>query len=148
MRRVTARARPLAAVLAIALALGAGRLAMPTPLPPAYASLRAALAALPAETAAKPVLNGYAFGGYLMFEGVKPYVDARADMFGDAFLARLRRYRARRAATRSPPRSPTSTSAGRCFRPSRAPWRRWTRCPAGGASTPIPALLPMCARSS
>jgi hypothetical protein len=32
------------------------------------------------------VLNGYAFGGYLIFEGVKPYVDGRADMFGDAFL--------------------------------------------------------------
>jgi hypothetical protein len=78
----------LAGALVVALALGIGRLAAPAPLPPAYASVRAALAALPAGTAAKPVLNGYAFGGFLVFEGVKPYVDARADMFGDDFLSR------------------------------------------------------------
>ena len=34
----------------------------------------------------QPVLNGYAFGGVLSLEGVKPYVDGRADLFGDAFL--------------------------------------------------------------
>jgi hypothetical protein len=77
----------LAGVVAAVLALGAGRLALAPPLPAPYASVRAALAALPAEAARKPALNGYAFGGFLVFEGVKPYIDARADMFGDAFLA-------------------------------------------------------------
>jgi hypothetical protein len=75
-------------VVVAALAIGAGRLAVERPLPAPYASFRAALAALPAETALKPLLNGYAFGGFLVFEGLRPYVDARADMFGDAFLSR------------------------------------------------------------
>ena len=35
-----------------------------------------------------PVLNAYDFGGYLIFEGVRPYVDGRADMYGDAFVKR------------------------------------------------------------
>jgi hypothetical protein len=78
----------LAGVVAAALVFGVGRLALQPPLPGGYASFRAALAALPAQTLGKPVLNGYAFGGYLIFEGVKPYVDGRADMFGDAFLSR------------------------------------------------------------
>ena len=34
-----------------------------------------------------PVLNDYNFGGYLIFEGVKPYIDGRADMYGDDFVA-------------------------------------------------------------
>jgi len=35
-----------------------------------------------------PVFNDYNFGGYLIFSGVKPFVDGRADMYGDAFLKR------------------------------------------------------------
>jgi hypothetical protein len=35
-----------------------------------------------------PVFNDYNFGGYLIFTGVKPFVDGRADMYGDAFLKR------------------------------------------------------------
>ena len=34
-----------------------------------------------------PVLNDYDFGGYLIFQGVRPYIDGRADMYGDAFVA-------------------------------------------------------------
>lgn len=33
-----------------------------------------------------PVLNDYSFGGYLIFAGIPPYIDGRADMYGDAFL--------------------------------------------------------------
>ncbi|MDE3176254.1 MAG: hypothetical protein KGM15_09155, partial [Pseudomonadota bacterium] len=79
--------RRLAGLIAAALALGAVRLFLPVAATPQYDSTHAALAALPAGDKAKPVLNGYAFGGYLIFEGVKPYVDGRADLFGDAFLA-------------------------------------------------------------
>ena len=75
------------AAAAVLLAVAGTRLAMPDPPSPAYASVRAALAALPPEVRAADVLNGYSLGGYLIFEGVKPFVDGRADMFGDAFLA-------------------------------------------------------------
>ena len=78
----------LRGLLVAAVAIAVVRLALPMPVSAPYASFRAALAALPPEAKAKPALNGYAFGGYLIFEGVKPYVDGRADMFGDAFLAR------------------------------------------------------------
>ena len=47
----------------------------------------AALAHLPPALAAEPVLNRYDFGGYLIFRGIRPYIDGRADMYGDAFMA-------------------------------------------------------------
>jgi hypothetical protein len=34
------------------------------------------------------VLNSYDLGGYLIFSGVKPFIDGRTDMYGDAFNAR------------------------------------------------------------
>jgi hypothetical protein len=46
-----------------------------------------ALAQVPAALRSEPVLNQYDFGGYLIFAGVKPFVDGRTDMYGDAFLA-------------------------------------------------------------
>lgn len=33
-----------------------------------------------------PVLNNYGFGGYLIFSGIAPFIDGRADMYGDDFL--------------------------------------------------------------
>jgi hypothetical protein len=45
-----------------------------------------AFAKAPAQLLTKPVFNEYAFGGYLIFKGVKPYVDGRADMYGDDFV--------------------------------------------------------------
>jgi hypothetical protein len=33
-----------------------------------------------------PVLNSYNFGGYLIFAGVAPFIDGRADPYGDAFI--------------------------------------------------------------
>ncbi len=50
-----------------------------------------ALAAIPASLAAEPVFNSYAFGGLLIFDGIKPLVDSRADLYGDAFLAEYAR---------------------------------------------------------
>ncbi len=46
-----------------------------------------ALAHVPAALRRQPVLNYYDFGGYLIFKGVRPYIDGRADMYGDAFVA-------------------------------------------------------------
>ena len=46
-----------------------------------------AIAALPEDLRSKPGLNGYGFGGPLILAGVRPYIDGRADMYGDAFFA-------------------------------------------------------------
>ncbi|MFC3069769.1 hypothetical protein [Phenylobacterium soli] len=47
-----------------------------------------ALAHVPPELAARPVFNAYNFGGYLIFKGVKVFIDGRADMYGDAYVKR------------------------------------------------------------
>lgn len=36
-----------------------------------------------------PVLNDYNFGGFLVYSGIPTFIDGRADMFGDDFLARF-----------------------------------------------------------
>ncbi|MET3665469.1 hypothetical protein [Caulobacter sp. 1776] len=46
-----------------------------------------ALEHVPADLRAQPVLNGYGLGGYLIHQGVRPFIDGRADMYGDAFSA-------------------------------------------------------------
>jgi len=38
-----------------------------------------------------PVFNSYAFGGYLIFVDIPPFIDGRADMYGEAFLDRYAR---------------------------------------------------------
>ncbi len=45
-----------------------------------------ALAHVPPALAAQPVFNDYNFGGYLIFAHVRPFIDGRADMYGDTFL--------------------------------------------------------------
>lgn len=45
-----------------------------------------ALAHVPPALAAQPVFNDYAFGGYLIFSHVRPFIDGRADMYGGAFM--------------------------------------------------------------
>jgi hypothetical protein len=45
----------------------------------------AAIERLPAELRAKRVLNTYGFGGPLIMAGIEPYIDGRADMYGDDF---------------------------------------------------------------
>lgn len=45
-----------------------------------------ALSSLPAAVTAQPVFNEYGFGGWLILKGVRPFIDGRADMYGDAFV--------------------------------------------------------------
>ncbi len=45
-----------------------------------------ALAHVPRFVRETPVLNDYAFGGYLIWNGDKPFIDSRADLYGDIFL--------------------------------------------------------------
>jgi hypothetical protein len=47
----------------------------------------AALAQVPAALAKMPVFNDYAFGGYLIFNDVRPYIDSRAELYGEDFIS-------------------------------------------------------------
>jgi hypothetical protein len=42
---------------------------------------------VPAGLRSQPVFNEYSFGGPLILAGIKPYIDGRSDMYGDAFVA-------------------------------------------------------------
>lgn len=46
-----------------------------------------ALATVPQQVRATPVLNSYGLGGFLIFSGVKVFMDGRADMYGDAYTS-------------------------------------------------------------
>lgn len=78
---------------AMLIALAALTLRMAVPLSPARtgATFAAMLTSVPASLRDRPVLNAYGLGGLLIFNGVRPFVDSRADLYGDAFLARYRR---------------------------------------------------------
>jgi hypothetical protein len=52
-----------------------------------------ALAQVRPALAGRPMLNSYDFGGYLIFKGVKPFIDGRSDMYGDAQFQRFLRIR-------------------------------------------------------
>ena len=84
-------ARPAALVLGALLAvlvcaLMLARLSLPVVRVDGETSPVSALAHVPAPLAAEPVFNDYGFGGYLAFKGVKPFIDGRAELFGDRFL--------------------------------------------------------------
>jgi hypothetical protein len=84
--------RKLAAGSAV-LALGALAVRAALPLPPdrTGAAFAAVLDQVPAALRGRPVLNDYALGGALIFNGVRPFIDGRADLYGDAFVSRYRR---------------------------------------------------------
>jgi hypothetical protein len=48
----------------------------------------AALAAVEATHVTGQVLNDYGFGGYLIFAGIAPFIDGRAELYGDEFIKR------------------------------------------------------------
>jgi hypothetical protein len=49
---------------------------------------KAALGAVKAHDVKGPVFNAYRFGDYLIFSGIAPFIDGRAELYGDAFIAR------------------------------------------------------------
>jgi hypothetical protein len=85
--------------LGLFVAVAAIRLAIP--FHPADTAIlpKQAIASVPTEVRTLPVFNSYSFGGPLILSGIKPYIDGRADMYGDRFtlnyLAILRGDRAR-----------------------------------------------------
>lgn len=84
-RRVARIALP--ATIAALLAIGGLRLLTPIePIDGAAAPI-SALSAVPPELRRKPVLNDYAFGGFLIFEHVRPFIDARVELYGDKMMS-------------------------------------------------------------
>jgi len=45
------------------------------------------IAEVPAQYRSQPVLNGYSMGGALILSGIRPFIDGRSDMYGDALVA-------------------------------------------------------------
>ena len=90
--RLGAAWRRLAAGAALAAAVAlAVRMTIPLGPDRTGAAFAATLDAVPPALRARPVLNGYEFGGALIFQGVRPFIDSRADLFGDAFLGHFHR---------------------------------------------------------
>ena len=86
-RRLPLGWKPAAAGLgALATLLVAARLWTPTVRADGPTSPVSALAHVPASLRDQPVFNEYGMGGYLIFMGVKPFIDGRADMYGDPFV--------------------------------------------------------------
>jgi hypothetical protein len=51
-------------------------------------SPRAALDTVKAHHVTGPVFNAYGFGDYLIFSGIEPFIDGRAELYGDRFIKR------------------------------------------------------------
>lgn len=77
---------PAVVLLVGILALTVARAGMPIVRGDEMGSPVSALKHVPAELRREHVLNGYIYGGFLIFNGIRPYVDGRADLYGDAFL--------------------------------------------------------------
>ncbi len=78
------------AAMAICLFAVGLRLAIPVSAHHTGAAFAAVLDKVPAAIRTQPVLNDYDIGSILLFEGVPTFVDGRADLYGDDFLARYR----------------------------------------------------------
>jgi hypothetical protein len=80
----------VAGAVAIAILAGLAILRLTSPLARSDGPVSpiTALAHVPAALRAAPVLNDYSFGAYLIFAGVRPFIDSRAELYGDAALRR------------------------------------------------------------
>jgi hypothetical protein len=79
---------PVALFALVVAAFIGWRAVHPVVRPDAVNTPKAALAQVPADLQRRPVLNTYSFGGYLIYRGVRPFIDGRADMYGDDFFRR------------------------------------------------------------
>jgi hypothetical protein len=81
--------RELAPIFAVGLLLFVGaagyRAIVPFERPDSYGVPITAMRHIPPALRAKPVFSEYSFGGLLIFNGIRPYIDGRSDMYGDAF---------------------------------------------------------------
>jgi len=88
----------------------------------------AAVAHVPPALAAQPVFNEYSFGGYLIYAGIRPFIDGQADLYGPAFM------HAYDAAT-----SPNRAALEDVFRTYGV---RWTLLPPGSPAVQLLDLMP------
>src|SRR3984957_10905991 len=84
-RRVARVALP--AAVAAVMAIGVVRLMTPIERTDGVSAPISALSAVPPDLRRKAVLNDYAFGGFLIFEHVRPFIDARVELYGDGMLS-------------------------------------------------------------
>ena len=77
--------------VAIALAALVGRMLVPLDRDHSGAAFSGLMDRIPSELRSRPVLNEYSLGGHLIFTGVRPFIDSRADLYGDAFLDNYRK---------------------------------------------------------
>jgi len=87
-----------------------------------------AVAHVPAALAAQPVFNDYSFGGYLIYAGIRPFIDGRADLYGPAFMQSY-------AAAVAPDR----VALERAFQTYNV---RWTLLPPGSPAVQLLDLMP------
>jgi hypothetical protein len=69
------------------LIISAARLVGPVPHRDTPVYPGAAIASVPPPLRSQPVLNAYDFGGALILNGIAPFIDGRADMYGDEHTA-------------------------------------------------------------
>jgi hypothetical protein len=76
-----------AATLAVLLVVAAFCVARPVIREDGVETPASAVAAAQKMQLQGPVFNSYAFGGFLIFRGIAPFIDGRAEVYGDAFLS-------------------------------------------------------------
>jgi hypothetical protein len=76
-----------AATLAVLLAIAAFSVARPIIREDRVETPASAVAAAQQMQLQGPVFNSYAFGGFLIFRGIAPFIDGRAEVYGDDFLS-------------------------------------------------------------
>ncbi|WP_309611830.1 hypothetical protein [Sphingomonas sp.] len=80
------RSGPASAVLALVIgAMALARAMLPIERPQSPTEPTAAIAHVPPALRRQPVLNDYSFGGPMIAAGIRPFIDGRADMYGDNF---------------------------------------------------------------
>jgi hypothetical protein len=62
------------------------RVLIPFTPPETVSNPRHLLAAIPPQLRTRPVFNEYTFGGPLILAGIKPFIDGRAEIYGDSFM--------------------------------------------------------------
>jgi hypothetical protein len=78
---------PVIGAAAVALLVVVACFAIPKPMRNNVVTPITALASVPESIGGTPVFNDWTFGGILIFAGVKPFVDGRAEMYGYDFVA-------------------------------------------------------------
>lgn len=92
-QRIAALARPtapagLAAAVGVIVVIAALISVEPFVRDDGLATPGAAIAAAERSHLDGPVFNDQAYGGFLIFRGIKPFIDGRMEMYGEAFLSR------------------------------------------------------------